>query len=222
MIYTFWEGKKPSYIELCMETWDFPYIVLNYDNLNKYTDLPIDKLKRFSILQQSDAVRVHVLRDNGGYWLDCDTIMNGTELPHTMFVGDNAKRINSVGYLYAEKPKLPIFKSWAKYQDKILEGDEVSKDWALMANAFSDPYLKKHPKIEIGNIYDYWLETGNEHDRRRKYVDYYFRQSMMPQLPNMVMLHNSWTPKWYKDLPRSEVLAINCTLSNILKRKVKQ
>lgn len=221
MIYTFWENKMPSYIALCMETWDFPYVVLNYSSLNQYTDLPLERLKQFTILQQSDVIRVHILRDNGGYWLDGDTIING-ELPTAMFVGDNDKRINSIGYLYAEKPKMPIFKAWAKYQDKILKGDETSKWWALMANDFTDPYLKKHTEIEIGNIYKHWLETDNEHNRQEKYVDYYFKHSHTPTLPNMVMLHNSWTPKWYKNLPRDEVLAMNCTLSNILKTKVKQ
>lgn len=218
MIYAFWEGRMPEYLKLCMETWRFPYVLLNYDNLNKYTDLPIDKLKRFSIMQVSDVVRVHVLRDQGGYWLDTDTIMVGNELPKTTFVGDNESRINSIGYLYAKEPHMPIFEEWAKYQDLIVNGTEVSDWWALMANSFSDPYLKAHKDIEIGNIYDYWLETTNEEDRHRKYLQYYFRINYMPdELPPMIMLHNSWTPKWYKNLSREEVLAQNCTLSNILR-----
>lgn len=221
MIYAFWEGQMPEYIRLCMETWDFPYTLLNYGNLYNYTDLPLDRLKDFTILQISDVIRAHVLRDNGGYWLDGDTIVSG-DLPTTMFVGDNESRINSVGYLYAERPHMPVFEEWARYQDAILAGDETSREWSLMANAFTDPYLKEHTEIPIGNIYEHWLEVRNKPTRQNVYVDYYFKKSLMPEVPNMVMLHNSWTPRWYKRLTRADVLATNCTLSNILKTRVKQ
>lgn len=217
MVYAFWEGQMPDYIKLCMETWKFPYVLLNYDNLNEYTDLPIDKLKRFSLMQVSDVVRSHILRDHGGYWLDTDTIVVGNELPKTTFVGDNESRINSVGFLYAKKPHMQVFEDWAEYQDAIINSDETPKYWALMANAFTDPYLKEHTDIEIGNIYTYWLETNDEYDRQRKYVDYYFYHGYEPVLPPMIMLHNSWTPKWYKALSREEVLAQECTLSKILR-----
>lgn len=221
MIYAFWEGRMPDYIRLCMKTWDFPYTMLNYDNLHNYTDLPIDRLKQFSLLQVSDVVRVHVLRDNGGYWLDGDTIING-KLPTTMFVGDNESRINSIGYLYAERPHLPTFEEWAEYQDAILASDETPKDWALMANAFTDPYLKEHREIEIGNIFNHWLETKDFDDRQKKYVNYYFISTHEPKIPSMIMLHNSWTPKWYKRLTETEVLAQECTLSWILRESLKK
>ena len=45
MVYTFWEGEMPAYIKLCMQTWKIPYVLLNYDNVNQYTDIPIEKLK---------------------------------------------------------------------------------------------------------------------------------------------------------------------------------
>ena len=34
--------------------------------------------------------------------------------------------------------------------------------------------------------------------------------------PNMLMLHNSWTPKWYKQLNMDAVRTNKCTLSNII------
>ena len=53
----------PGYIRLCLDTWKVPCTVLNYDNVNDYTDLPLDKLKRFTLPQIADCVRVHVLSD---------------------------------------------------------------------------------------------------------------------------------------------------------------
>ena len=219
MIYTFWEGQKPAYIELCMETWKFPFVLLNYDNLNEYTDLPVEQLKRFTLPQIADCVRVHVLRDQGGYWLDADTIMVGEQLPDVMILGDNETRANTIGYLHTE-PQTDMFVKWADFQDEIISSSGPSGDWALMGNRFTDPYLREHTEIQIGSIYDYWPETENIHDRIRKYTEFYFEQSYHLSDINhagMIMLHNSWTPDWYKTLPKEGVLSHSCTLSNILK-----
>lgn len=41
-IFTFWEGKMPLYITLCLKTWDFPSLtILNYNNLKSYTDFKV-------------------------------------------------------------------------------------------------------------------------------------------------------------------------------------
>ena len=37
-VFTFWEGEMPAYIKLCMKSWDFPFVLLNYDNVNEYTN----------------------------------------------------------------------------------------------------------------------------------------------------------------------------------------
>ena len=222
MIYTFWQGTMPSYIRLCLQTWNKPYTLLNYDNLNKYTDLSVEKLKRFTIVQACDCVRAHVLRDNGGYWLDADSIMTTGEMPKATVLGNVEMRTNTIAYLNTEAHS-KMFEEWTRYQDGVLNGANKSKWWALMGNAFTDPYIKEHTEIEIGSIYDYWLETDNETDRPQKYVDYYFNHSYRPaDLPSVIILHNSWTPKWYKGLTESQVLAQDCTLSNIFRELLKK
>ena len=220
MIFTFWEGVKPAYIELCMETWKFPCTVLNYGNLHNYTDMPLDRLKRFTLPQIADCVRAHVLRDHGGYWLDADTIMVGDKLPDAVILGDNEKRINTCGFLHAPIPQMSFFKEWSEYQDRIINADSYADNWDLMANAFTDRYLRAFPEIFIGSIYPYWLETDDEHNRRFKYVDFYFRHSYQLadlKTDSMIMLHNQWTPKRYKRRTREEVFECECTLTNILR-----
>ena len=223
MVFTFWEGKMPGYIRLCLYTWKVPYTVLNYDNVNDYTDLPLDKLKRFTLPQIADCVRVHVLRDNGGYWLDADTIMLTGKLPDAMILGDPEKRTNTIGMLHTATPNSEMLEEWARFQDKIIQGSSVSRYWALMGNDFTDSYLWEHDEIRIGRIDNYWPETymipGNE-SRMNKYKKFYFRESHhLADIrdTSLLMLHNSWTPKWYKNLSAKSVLAGSCTLSNILR-----
>lgn len=221
-VYTFWEGPMPGYIKLCMDTWKVPYTVLNYENLHDYTDLNIEPVKRFTLPQIADVVRVHVLRDQGGYWLDADTIMLTEKLPETDMVGYPERRANTIGLLWSE-PHSQMFTEWAKFQDEIISGWETSSYWALMGNAFTDAYVKEHEEVRIYPVADYWPETYMVNDnipRWQKYRRFYFeeRYTLDDISPtDLLMLHNSWTPEWYKNVPTCKVLDANCTLSNILR-----
>ena len=221
MIFTFWEGTKPDYIKLCMDTWKFEYVTLNYGNLHKYTELPVDKLKRFTLPQIADCVRVHVLRDNGGYWLDADTIvLDG--LPTETILGDPDERTNTIGYLHTEA-NTDMFNEWAAYQDRIINEQYAPTLWSLMGNDFTDRYLKEHSEVDIGRIGERWAEVdmiGGNLTRMEKYVALYFvHKCHLPDFKktDILMLHNSWTPQWYKELNEDAVLSADCTLSNILR-----
>jgi len=223
-IYTFWEGPMPAYIKLCMDTWKFPFVLLDYNNVNKYTDLPINaKLTRFNLPKIADCVRVHVLRDQGGYWLDADTIMITDKLPETNMIGYPETRGNTCGYLYAPEPNLPLFDEWATYQDAAIRNPTTTHHWSVMANMFSDPYAKAHPEITIAPVRKCWPETymiGGDEPRHVKYGHFYFdRNYHLADIEptDMLMLHNSWTPGWYKDMSQDEILTEDRTLSNILR-----
>ena len=212
----------PGYIKLCMDTWKVPYIVLNYKNLHEYTDIDIEPLKRFTLPQIADCVRVHVLRDNGGYWLDADTIMISGKLPDTDMVGYPETRQNSIGLLHTE-PHSDMFTEWAAFQDEIIHGYDASPYWALMGNAFTDDYVKRHEDVRIHLIEDYCPEVYMVKDdipRWQKYRRFYFeeRNTLSDIRPtDLLMLHNSWTPEWYRNVPEGKVLDANCTMSNILR-----
>ena len=195
-----------------MSSWKFNFIELGFHNLNKYTNLNIKRLKQFPLQQISDVVRVHVLRDNGGTWLDADTIATG-ELPTETLLGNPKTRENTIGFLNAHNE---MFVEWAKFQDEILNGNETPTHWSTFGNAFTDDYLKQHTEIKIGCVDECWPETKLAGTNRMlKYQEFYFNRSYHLK-PRLLMLHNSWTPMWYKELSRREVLATDCTLSNIL------
>lgn len=219
MIYTFWEGPKPAYIELCMATWPFEFVLLNYNNLHRYTDLPMDLVKQYPLQQVADIVRVHVLRDNGGVWLDADTIVLG-DLPEETILGRPKTRHNTIGFLRTEAHS-DMFEKWAAFQDEVMKKQEAAR-WSMFGNEFTDPYLYEHKEIAIGDIADRWPETYMmpPGPRREQYEKFYFvytnhLKDVMPT--DMLMLHNSWTPKKYKRMTRRDVLDFPCTLSNIFK-----
>lgn len=226
MIFTFWEGKMPDYIRMCLETWKLPYTILTYDNLKEYTDFDIESAKRFTLPQIADAVRVHVLRDNGGYWLDADTIMIGDELPEETIMGNPSIRLNTIGFLHAKKPHEDMFDEWAAYQDRAIANPAYDTRWDILGNRFTDPYLIEHREIPIASVRDRWAETYMIPDCKRLYAyqQFYFNEKYhLSDLreTDMLMLHNSWTPDWYKKLTRGQVLKSNCTMSNVLQEVLK-
>jgi len=225
MIFTFWKGKMPAYIEMCLKTWKLPYVMLNYGNLREYTDYDIEGAKRFTLPQIADAVRVHVLRDNGGYWLDADTIMIGDELPEETIMGNPINRLNTIGFLHAKKPHENMFEEWAAYQDKVIADPSYDYRWDILGNRFTDPYLIEHREIPIASVSNRWAETYMIPDCKRLYAyqQFYFNDKYhLSDLreTDMLMLHNSWTPEWYKILPEQEVLNCDKTLSNILREVI--
>ena len=210
MIYTFWEGPMPAYIKLCLKTWQMPYTMLNYSNVS----IP-RRLKTYTLPQIADYVRVHVLRDNGGYWLDADTIILG-ELPSENITGDPITRTNSIGLLHTEKGS-EMFREWADYQDTVLG---QAGTWDLFGNAFTDEYVRTHTEITIHPIDDYQPERRTDGaSRYEKYRRFYFEKSyhLSDIRADLLMLHNSWTPSDYKWLTEDEVLKRDCTMSNILR-----
>ena len=57
--------------------------------------------------------------------------------------------------------------------------------------------------------------------RMQKYHRFYFQKSynlVDIMQTDMLMLHNSWTPGWYKQMSEDEVLKHGCTMSNMIRR----
>lgn len=222
-IFTFWEGQMPAYIRLCLETWRFPFHVINFFNLGDYTDLPVEPLRRFSLPQIADCVRVHVLRDQGGVWLDADTVMLSDRLPETDMIGDPAERTVTIGYLRARERHTALYDAWAAYQDRVIADPGSGTHWSVVGNDFADPYVREHREITIAPVRACWPETymiKGPGARFEKYLEFYFQSAFgLGELrrTDMLMLHNSWSPDWYRQLSRREVLRNTCTLSNILR-----
>ena len=222
----FGKVKMPAYLKLCLDTWKFKFTILTYQNVEKFTDPIPAKLKQLSLPKVADYIRVHVLRDSGGYWLDTDTIMLTDILPNESILGDNKTRGNTIGYL-CNVSHSSFFHAWADYQEQILNKLSINTNkttWDIMGNAFTNKYLKEHPEIVIGNLSTHWPETymiTGDIPRPQKYEKFYFQENYtlddLPHETGMLMLHNSWTPVSYKSLNKQDVFAQKCTLSNILR-----
>ena len=80
-IWQFWQGPKPPFIELCLETVkknnvNFQHVVLDENSVFDYLpDLrkDLDLLPR--IANKADYIRFRLLKEYGGIWLDADVVL---------------------------------------------------------------------------------------------------------------------------------------------------
>ena len=84
-IYILWfQGlsQAPEIVQWCVHSWkkynpDWTIIVLDYDNLHKYVDLrKVMYDKDIELCHLADIVRMILLRDHGGLWVDATSFCN--------------------------------------------------------------------------------------------------------------------------------------------------
>ena len=115
-----------------------------------------------------------------------------------------------------------MFEEWAAYQDKVIADLSYDFRWDVLGNRYTDYYLLEHREVPIANVSNRWAETYMipECTRLYSYQKFYFNDKYhLSDLreTDMLMLHNSWTPDWYKKLTREQVLESKCTMSNVLR-----
>lgn len=246
-IFSFWEprNKIPYYLQLCMETWkkflpDSSVTILDMKNVENYVDFStlgkggIDKLfsGRFSYMLMADVIRVMLLKQHGGIWLDLDTIILSSRAEKMFarnknfllsFFGDPVKRsvhlasINSI-------PNAEVMNLWFEFIKGKLENlnADTVVAWDFFGNSFINDYAKNHTEeIEIIDRRLVMPEIpliSDSVSAEKAYHEYYFFQSRhIEDVPaDMLFLHNSWTPQIFKTIGRNEFIRCNFTMANVL------
>lgn len=243
-VYTFWEPREniPIYLQLCMETWkkflpNATVIVLDYKNLREFLDVRELGLNMFSgkltLPIIADAIRVALLAKHGGIWLDVDTIILSPDaekyfLPdekhRTIFFGDTERCSPHIGFINTP-PAAMCMTLWREYiREKIWNlNPSTSVNWDFLGNSFIDDYAKKYPDeikiIDAALIVPERKLSSHSDAPGEAYTEYYFLQNLRKAdiKADMLYLHNSWTPSFFKQLSPQELFSIDCTLSNILR-----
>lgn len=241
-IFSFWEPKStmPDYLKLCVKTWskfipNSEIIILDYTNIKKYIDIdfygPQLFSGKFSLPQIADAIRCMLLEKYGGLWLDIDTIiLNKNVIEYfkfekdITFFGNELSRTVSIGVICAIKNS-NFMKFWKNgIKDKLLNFKKDKDFWAYLGNSIIYNYVKEHSnEIKIfdvikENIMPEKIGCSPTKSHQEIYTEFYFKNNLhLSDInTNMIMLHNSWTPKFFKCLNEQDFLKYNCTLSNIL------
>lgn len=242
-IFTFWEPKDsmPAYLRLCLNTWktnapEFEVTLLDHSNLESYLDsagYPMDRLFMLPLQIQKDAIEAAVLHQNGGIFMDVDTLVL-SDFKSVLKELQNSEIVlfsNHLAFM-AARPGADLLQKWVKSVREKLQNTSPDKladaDWDFAGNTITNSLFKKSspdlvtqlnkndhaftPEIlhflnngtAIEQYRDFWFKPGNEE------APFFLDQFL-------IALHNSWTPDWYKKLSEDDVLAADCLLSKTLK-----
>ncbi|WP_245566801.1 glycosyltransferase [Jonesia quinghaiensis] len=234
-LYTFWEGAAPSvYLKACVATWysHFPELeltIIDHSNMGEWLEdlLPVSEVKKLSFAMQSDVVSAAVLSKVGGVFVDIDTIVTGERARSFMLPKD--ERLHCFGISPESGFHLALLSSSGPNQLARFWVDQIARrlsplpgkyEWSHVGNAPLSDILKSMDtkdliKVLDKNKYGVILETSlgvkahpMELYRRiwfeeTKYADLNYRNVAIADL---MLLHNSWTPKWVKEITSIPVL----------------
>jgi len=120
-IWTYWhDDNLPDVIKRCIDNWrkynpDYEIIILNNNNYTDYIkkcDILNYPASRFHA-RVADFMRIHVLNQNGGIWLDASTILHES-LDWVLKKYDEGK-YEYIGYHIVSKetkPEYPVIENW--------------------------------------------------------------------------------------------------------------
>ena len=256
-IFTFWEpaDNMPDYIKLCIESWkkflpDYEIVILNYSNYeqwigkNFYSPLLFEK---FTIPQQTQAIRAAILEKHGGIWFDADVIVT-SENALDMFGIDSeligfeeripcfkAKTHSKIMKCWVKKIKSRLFKYKLFFNFLFIHfPEEANKmmDWdyfsIILRHYFRTKNNKKYYPLKIDLAYPELIWDKKENHSKYKqalpngynwfYIKNDFTDYALEHTSGLIVLHNSWMPKEYKTLSAENILKRKNTLSGIFNK----
>lgn len=247
-IFTFWEPKDsmPAYLRLCLDTWkknapEFEVTTLDHSNIESYLHrarYPMDRLLKLPLQIQKDAIEAAVLHQNGGIFMDVDTIvLNDFKSVLKKLQSSEIVLFSNHLAFMAAKPGAKLLEVWVDEIREKLQNTGPDKlthaEWDFVGNSItnslfeerSEDLVLKLPKNDHAFTPEilHFLNSGTADEQ---YLNFWFERHAQeaPFYRNqfLIALHNSWTPNWYKQLSEDEVLADDCLLSKTLKNVVNQ
>ncbi len=203
--------------------------------------------KKFSLPKQADAIRCAVLRRHGGLWLDADTIITSDKVNELLKIPSDFVLIERhIAFIYAQpeskilalweneiRERVQIYKKWhllaqlfnRKYYKKL-------KSWDYMGNGIIDKYLEIAGEKHFYSIDDQtvnafpektYYKPVQESELIYNYRNFWFNNDFSQYILehksfDIICLHNSWTPKKFKQLKQEDVFKQDCTMSKLLQK----
>lgn len=171
-IYCYWDNyNDDEFIKMFINNWksklspDWKIVVLHKDNVNEYTNGKMLKYKDLDSTKYSDFLRLLLLKEHGGVWIDISTILiNGDFLDkyHNEMI---ANKNDCLLYEFKNRTvqqKYPYFESWFIMAPK---NSKLINDWFYtLDKSFEIGFQKFKKEILIDSGMDLSNTIGYNED----------------------------------------------------------
>lgn len=143
-LWSFWDGKDDPLIRKCQTSWkkhlpNWDIRLLNSKDLNLYSIIKPQSFERLSLATKSDVVRLSLLYEYGGLWLDASVWLNDNlnildQYNSYDYYGLRHKNNAYIEswFLYAPKPKNVLIYMWLQALNSILDSHEIEAHMAYL------------------------------------------------------------------------------------------
>ncbi len=242
----------PGYLKLCIKTWkkflpEYNINVMDFKKTKEYLgEYLFSKInsKCLSLPIQTDAIRVALLKQNGGIWMDPDTIITNNNflknLENYELVMLGEKKMQHIGFIYASNNS-NIINEWLKeimkkvqiYNQFNNQSIKQRVNWKFLGNMIIDRILLnntygKFHRLDKNKMFAFpeiKLLANSKLNSKQRYRELYFRYGdpkiILENVQGIILLHNSWTPMKYKKLSEAEFLNEDILLSRLISKILK-
>lgn len=215
-VFTYWEGPKVPYIELCYETMKkyCPQVIrLNEETVKEYVNLPKEYFKIEAVNHRTDYLKARLLYEQGGWWLDADTIVL-KELPEITH-----GYMGCAGLFGAQKGSEKM-KEWYGWCEKKIH--EKSKFyWHELIEPILEEKIhggtREITNMELSQIAPFFGETilyAYFCDEPNKMQEYLKRA----ENSFAIILYNKMFPQSFKEMSKREILDKKMVISELFRR----
>jgi hypothetical protein len=227
-VFIFWVGKDYSLIKILRELIylhsdngkNYKIHFLNDDNVEDYIENISPKYYKLRPAHKADFVRVNVICDYGGIWLDSDTlVMNDLsslfkilEEKDGFFVKENNKDI--VNGVFGSKKNTPLMEKWKDIINNNLKLTSIKElylqtNWVIFGSRILKEFYDNNKQLYnnyliydgLDNLYPiYWKDCVNEFIKK-PYNNY---KKIIRKFQPVVVLVNSV----YKELEKLSIKEI--------------
>ncbi|MFV0172828.1 capsular polysaccharide synthesis protein [Empedobacter falsenii] len=174
IIWSYWHDENtPPLVEICINSWkknnpDFEINILNKKNINQYIDTSgFEKYQNLSIANFSDIIRLKLLYQYGGVWLDSSILLNQDIKYYTNILEQKALNLlcfEGYGHLNDNIGK-PITESWFLI---CFPKQELIQDWLF---CLQEAFNTENPEQYF--IENYPKEYYSIEEKNRNYLSVY-------------------------------------------------
>ena len=223
----------------------YEFELLDHSNVNDYLsprDFPLEKLAKLPPAAQGDIIACYMMNRFRGYFIDADTVFLGKinhleellDSHELVMIGDEKVPFCHAAFILSSGDSV-LLREWetkirdllATIENSDQAGSQGESGFAINSNSFGNPLL--HPligerlnwvKILDKDLFlpeNRSLRDFSSEKRSQSYNEFYFTEEAkdLPDTPFLI-LHNSWSPEWYKNYRREEIEKNTLFISRIL------